>query len=88
MANYSVELTRQAERQLTNAPKADRQRLIAALQMLAMTPWPNGCRKLSGYNNLFRVRVGSYRIIYEIIEARIVIRVLKIGHRKDVYRAL
>lgn len=87
MANYRVELTRTAERQLKGLPRSDLPRVVAALEMLAMTPLPGGCRKLAGYGGLFRVRVGVYRIIYELHEAHVIVKVLKIGHRKDIYRS-
>lgn len=86
MANYNIELTRTAEKSLRTIPKRDVQRLVAAIDMLALTPYPNGSRKLSGFSNVFRVRVGQYRIVYEVIELTITILILKIGHRKDIYR--
>lgn len=86
MANYRVELSHTAEKQLKRLPRADLQRVVAALEMLAITPLPNGCRKLSGQDGIFRVRVGTYRIIYELFADHLVVRVLKVGHRKDVYR--
>lgn len=86
MADYKVELTRTAEKQLRKVPKVDLPRLVQALEMLALTPLPSGCRKLTGQGNVFRVRVGVYRVIYEILTHQIIVRILKIGHRKDVYR--
>lgn len=86
MGNYKVELTGSAERQLRRLPRVELRRVAAALEMLAITPLPVGCRKLVGTTNIFRVRVGVYRIIYELYTDRLVVRVLKIGHRKDVYR--
>lgn len=88
MANYRVELTRTAEKQLKRVPKSDVPRVVAALEMLALTPLPTGCRKLAGHQDLFRVRVGVSRILYELLEERVVVKVLKIGHRKDIYRSL
>ena len=86
MGNYKVELTASAERQLKHLPKIELKRVVTALEMLAITPFPQGCRKLSGIANTFRVRVGNYRIIYEVLVETVVVKVLKIGHRKDVYR--
>lgn len=86
MADYSVELTRSAERQLRKIPKVELPRIVQAIEMLALTPLPPGCRKLTGQGNAFRVRVGVYRIIYEIVAQRLIVRILKIGQRKDVYR--
>ena len=53
---------------------------------LANDPFPRGARKLSGYDDVCRVRVGRYRILYSVTETALVIVVLKVGHRKDVYR--
>ncbi len=86
MANYSIALTHTAEKQLRKLPKKELPRIVQALEMLSFTPLPQGRRKLSGHSNTFRVRVGIYRIIYEILGQRLIIKILKIGHRKDVYR--
>ncbi len=53
---------------------------------LAENPSPRGVRKLSGYDDVFRIRVGNYRILFSVSEAEVIIIVLKIGHRRDVYR--
>jgi len=56
------------------------------IQALATDPRPSGCRKLSGHDDVFRVRIGRYRVLYSIENRRLVIIVLKVGDRKDVYR--
>ena len=56
------------------------------IQALATDPRPPGCRKLTGLDDVFRVRVGRYRVLYSIEDRRLVIIVLKVGDRKDVYR--
>lgn len=86
MASYSVELTRTAEKQLRRVAKAKRARLVDAIQSLADVPRPRGARKLEGYESVYRVRVGQYRIVYEVIDERVVVIVLKLGHRKDACR--
>ena len=53
---------------------------------LADNPFPRGARKLVGYDDVFRVRAGSYRILYSVSDRTVVIVVLKVGHRRDVYR--
>ena len=68
------------------APRADRERLIEAIRALATNPRPRGCRKLQGYDDTFRIRVGVYRIIYAVVDRELVVIFLKIGHRRDVYR--
>jgi mRNA interferase RelE/StbE len=86
MASYSIELTSTAEKQLRKASKRDRPRLVAAIASLAENPRPPGVRKLRGYDDIYRLRVGRFRIVYETVDDRLVIIVLKLGHRKDVYR--
>jgi mRNA interferase RelE/StbE len=86
MATYRVEVTSTAERQLRKLPRSDQLRVVRAIQALAGEPRPPGCRKLAGFEDVFRVRVGRYRILYAIEDRRLVVIVLKVGDRKDVYR--
>ena len=86
MARYELEITRTAEKQLRRLDKEDRQRVVRAMLALAEDPWPRGSRKLSGYEDVFRIRVGRHRILYGVAESTLIIIVLKIGHRKDVSR--
>jgi mRNA interferase RelE/StbE len=85
MASYKVEITASAEKALTKLPKADRIRVVRAIVELAAVPRPRGCRKLAGHEDVYRIRVGVYRVIYTIDDQRIVVVVLKRGHRKRVY---
>ena len=66
--------------------KPDRRRIVERLRDLAEMPRPQGCEKLSGYADRYRVRQGSYRIIYLIDDGHHKVTIFKIGHRKDVYR--
>ena len=68
--------------------KQDRQRIVQAISALAQDPRPPGCEKLSGQADLYRVRIGSFRVVYEIIDSQVVITVMKVGHRKNIYRKL
>ena len=86
MASYSIEVSRSAEKTLKRLPKEDQKRVVESILSLAEDPHPRGARKLSGYDDVFRIRVGRYRILYSVSDAEVVIIVLKIGHRKDVYR--
>ncbi len=86
MASYNVELTRTAEKQLRRIAKRDRNRLVEAIRGLADRPRPNGARKLQGYDDVYRIRVGQYRVVYEVFDDRMVVIVLKVGHRKDIYK--
>ncbi len=86
MARHRLEISRTAERQLRKLPADDRRRVARAMLALGEEPHPPGSRKLTGYDDVFRVRVGVYRIIYSVAGRTLVIIILKIGHRKDIYR--
>ncbi len=86
MASYEIEVSRSAEKQLRKLPRSEQERIVQAILPLAQNPIPRGARKLSGYDDVFRIRVGHYRILYSVSGGTLVIIVLKIGHRRDVYR--
>lgn len=86
MARYEVEISRTAEKQLRALPRADRERVARRMHGLADDPFPRDTRKLAGLDDVFRVRVGRYRILYSVEEAALIIVVLKVGHRRDIYR--
>ena len=84
---YTVEILRRAEKTLRAL--TDRNlylRLRNTIDALAVEPRPHGCTKLSGAKNIYRVRTGYYRIIYQIEDDRLLILVAEIGHRREVYR--
>jgi mRNA interferase RelE/StbE len=83
---YQVLIVRSAERQLKKLPPQAQRKIAAVIMSLAIEPRPYGSKKLTGTANSYRVRVGDYRIIYDIFDREIVVSVLKIGHRKDIYR--
>jgi len=66
--------------------KKDRQRIVLRIQSLGQNPRPFGCEKLSGALNQYRVREGNYRIVYSIDDEKLLVDVVKVGHRKDIYR--
>ncbi len=86
MARFDIEISRTAEKQLKKLPQADQRRVVNAIRDLADAPFPKGSRKLIGYEDVYRIRVGRYRILYSVLEQKLIIIVLKIGHRKDIYR--
>ena len=83
---YRIILKPSADRALTRLPLALADRIERTLEALAADPRPPGVKKMQGAANLWRVRVSDYRIVYEIHDREIVIVVLRIAHRKDVYR--
>lgn len=84
--SYSVLLAPPAERQLRSFPLAIQKRLVKRIKALQNDPRPPGVKKLAGKDDLYRIREGDYRIIYTIQARELVILVLKIGDRKEVYR--
>lgn len=86
MAKYRIEVSATAEKQIRKLNKADQIRVLRAIRNLAKEPRPPGTRKLRGYEDVYRIRVGTYRILYSIESGRLLIIVLKVGHRRDVYR--
>ncbi len=86
MARYEVRIKRSAAKELEAIRnKRDRQRVVARIRALADAPRPQGCQKLSGLER-YRVRQGRYRIIYSIEDSALVVIVVRVGDRKDVYR--
>jgi mRNA interferase RelE/StbE len=83
--NYTVSILRVAQKQLAKIDQAQRKRVVEAIFSLAESPRPTGCKKLSA-RSAWRIRVGQYRVIYEVHDDRLVVLVVTIGNRKDVYR--
>ena len=83
---HEILLAGQAERDLKRLPADVYQRVIAEIKILAENPRPPGCKKLTGSKHDWRIRVGEYRVLYEIDDKAHVVRVMGVRHRKDVYR--
>jgi len=84
---YKIELRRRAQRALDRLPKSDFQAVVEAMRELAQTPRPRGVEKVK-ITGLWRIRQGDYRIIYGIDEKQRLITVVRIGHRREIYRSL
>jgi len=84
--NYKITLTSFAHRQLNRLHGDYYNRIESAINSLSKNPQPTGCRKLEGVANQWRIRVGEYRILYTIDDVKSEISILRIGHRRDVYR--
>ena len=85
---YRLEIKDSARKQIVRLPKPDQRRVMAAIADLADTPRPDGVRKIVGADSAYRIRVGDYRIVYEIHNRVLTVYVVRVGHRKDVYRGL
>lgn len=83
---YRVFLERAAEKDLNRLSSEIHERVITAIRELASDPRPPGCRKLSGGKRDWRIRVGDYRVIYEIADEIQIVRVNRVRHRREVYR--
>jgi len=83
---YRVVFTKAADRQLGKLSERLQQRLVRAAELLEDDPRSPNAKKLQGEKNLWRVRVGDYRILYEIQNTKLVVLVIRIAHRKDIYR--
>ena len=86
---YTVEILRRAEKTLRGL--TDRKlylRLRDTIDSLAIEPRPHGCSKLSGGKDIYRVRVGDHRIVYQVIDDRLLVLVVDIGHRREIYRTI
>ncbi|NVM23665.1 MAG: type II toxin-antitoxin system RelE/ParE family toxin [Desulfobacterales bacterium] len=83
---YEVLLERRAERDIKKLPEETFHRIIPHLKALSENPKPSGCRKITGSKNDWRIRIGDYRLIYEIDARAKAVKVMRIRHRKDAYR--
>ncbi len=85
---YRIEIERSAERVMRRLPRDLLNRLRTAIDALAADPRPPGCRRLAGYTNLYRVRVGDWRISYAVEDDRLLIIVIEVAPRGGAYRSL
>ena len=83
---YEVYLERAAENDLKRLPTTTFHRNISQIRALAENPRPSGCRKLAGSKNDWRIRIGDHRVLYEIDEKVKAVRIMRVRHRREVYR--
>ena len=81
-----VLIERTAERDLKSLPTNLFDRIVPRIKALAVIPRPSGCHKLAGSKNAWRIRIGDYRVVYEIDDARQRVRIFRVRHRREVYR--
>ena len=86
MASYRIELRRSAAKEIEDiSHKKQRQQIVERIAMLADDPRPPGCQRLSGHH-YYRIRQGTYRIIYTIEDDRLIVTVVRVRHRRDIYK--
>lgn len=85
MTEYLVTFAASARKELKDLPSEATGRLLPKIRELAGNPRPAGCKKLQGYTDRWRIRVGNYRVVYAINDGRKVVDITRIAHRKEVY---
>lgn len=85
MEKYKIEVRKSAVKELHSIPTKDLKKILKTIQELSNNPRPQGCLKLTDQEN-YRIRVGNYRILYSIKDDILIIYIVKIGHRKNIYR--
>ncbi|MGH3826245.1 MAG: type II toxin-antitoxin system RelE family toxin [Pseudonocardiaceae bacterium] len=88
MSRYRIEITRDALRALAKLDKPIRRRVQAAIDQLGEQPRPAGVIALQGLRGAYRLRVGNYRVVYTVEDRQLVILVVDLGHRREIYRDL
>ena len=81
---YTIEILRSAQKELSKIQTQDQKRIIENIRKLAENPRPSGCKKLS-VRPAWRIRIGAYRVVYEIYDEHLLVLVVTIGHRKEAY---
>lgn len=85
MPSYAIRFARSARKELERLDSELIERVFARIESLAINPRPPGCRKLKGNSNLWRIRVGDYRVLYEILDPTATIDVIAVRHRREAY---
>jgi len=85
---YRIEIKRSARKEMQTLPRRDQHRIAATIEALAEEPRPAGVRKIIGADDLYRLRIGDYRVVYQVCDCKLIVLIVRIAHRKDVYRGL
>jgi mRNA interferase RelE/StbE len=85
MGNYRIVIKKSAAKEIEKIQKTDRIRIVEKIRSLSSDPHPTESKKLSGQEK-YRIRQGNYRILYQVIDDELVINVVKVGHRRDIYK--
>jgi mRNA interferase RelE/StbE len=86
MDSYRIEFTRSATKDLRAIDRQWIPRIISAVEALADDPMPSGCKKVVGSDYTYRIRVGDYRVVYDVHNAKLAVSIIRVRHRRDVYR--
>jgi mRNA interferase RelE/StbE len=86
MASFQIEWKRSALKELQKLPRQTISKIVSAVGDLAEQPFPPGMRKLVGTEHTYRLRVGDYRVIYDVFQSKLTVEIVRIRHRKDAYK--
>ena len=86
MESYSLQWRNSTRKDIRSLPRQEVARIVAAVAQLASDPMPHGSQKLSGSERTYRIRVGDYRVVYEVCPDSHIVEIQRVRHRKDVYR--
>jgi mRNA interferase RelE/StbE len=86
MASYHVEIARSAVKDLRGIDRSWIPKIMATIESLESDPRPSGCKKLVGSEHTYRIRIGDYRVVYELRDDKLIVLVVRVRHRRDVYR--
>ena len=85
MADYSISFVRSARKELESVPNPLLRRILTKIELLAKNPRPAGCKKLKGASDLWRIRIGDYRVVYSIADREVRIEIITVRHRSQAY---
>lgn len=88
MAAFRLEYKSSVKKELRKLAKTDRVAIVHKIELLKSQPHPEGSAKLKGSRDLYRIRHGDYRVIYQKQESVLIIMIIRIGHRRDIYKSL
>lgn len=83
-----IEIKKSAQKDIAALPRREQRRVMGAIEMLGTNPRPDGVRKLVEGDDVYRIRAGDYRVVYQIGDRVLTVFVVRVGHRKDIYRSL
>jgi mRNA interferase RelE/StbE len=83
---YRIELLPSARRELASLPPTARRAVAGAIDSLGIDPRPTGASRLQGIPDTYRIRAGDHRVLYQVLDARVLVLIIRVGHRRDVYR--
>jgi mRNA interferase RelE/StbE len=86
MASFSLQWRSSTKKDLRKLPSREVERILAEVELLAEEPFPHGCEKLAGAEHTYRIRIGDYRVIFEVFTQSRIVEIQRVRHRKDVYR--